>query len=118
MEPFIYRTTLFSRPCGCVFCKCPLPLDDLRPYGVFIDGFRNNMAVPHADDAIRHLPDLLGVGDDHHRPSVNAAQLLQLNQDLLAGLVVQSARRLIAKKQTGVLRKRPRDGNPLLLAAG
>ena len=55
--------------------------------------------------------------DDHGHPLL-PAHILQKFQDRLTGLVIQSARRLVAEKKLGILGKGSCDRNPLLLPAG
>ena len=56
--------------------------------------------------------------DDHDGHAVFPALLLQKRKDLLAGLVVKRAGRLVAQQKPRPFGQRTRDGHALLLAAG
>ena len=55
---------------------------------------------------------------DHEDRLPRFVQLPQQRHDLLAGGRVEVPRRLVGEQQLGVVRKRPRDGDALLLTAG
>jgi hypothetical protein len=58
------------------------------------------------------------VGDQHHRDPGLAVEALQDLHDLDAGPAVQVAGGLVGQDQLGLVHEGPRDGHPLLLAAG
>ena len=58
------------------------------------------------------------MGDDEHRHVLVTADVLQQLQDLLAGLIVERAGRLVAQQQLRLLGDCARNGHALLFAAG
>ena len=56
--------------------------------------------------------------DDDDRDALAATGVLQQLQNLLAGLIVEGTRGLVAQQELGVLGEGARDGYALLLAAG
>ena len=55
-------------------------------------------SVPHANNTVCHTADLLRMGNENDCPVMNAAELLQNIQDLLSGLIIKGAGRLITEQ--------------------
>ena len=83
-----------------------------------VPGYVRDLAVLDADDFVRHGGQSGVMSDDDHGHPLLPAHILQKFQDRLTGLVIQSARRLVAEKKLGILGKGSCDRNPLLLPAG
>ena len=72
----------------------------------------------HADHTVRDRRDRGIMGHDHHGGAFLTAHVLQNLQDLLAGVVVQRAGRLVAQQDLRILRHSSGDGHTLLFTAG
>ena len=74
-------------------------------------------AVLHADDPLGVAGHALLVGDQDDRLPFRV-ELIEQGQDVLAGLAVEVAGRLIGQQDAGIADQGAGDGDPLLLAAG
>src|ERR1700736_6692832 len=76
-----------------------------------------DLAVLEADDAVGLPGDVRVVRDDDEGHAVLPVHASHQVDDLLAGLAVDLAGRLVAEYERGLVDQRPRDRSPLLLAA-
>ena len=74
--------------------------------------------VHHPDHTMRKSRHVLLVGDHDDRHILLCVQQPQKLHDLQRALGVQIARRLIGQNDLRIADQSPRDGDPLLLAAG
>src|ERR1044071_4226003 len=75
-----------------------------------------DLAVAQHDLPLRHLGHVLLVSHDDHRVAA-LMNALQQRHDLLGGLAVERARRLVREDHFRLVHQRARDGHALLLAA-
>jgi hypothetical protein len=78
---------------------------------------RFDVAVAHADDALGPGGNVVFVGD-HDDGLAHGVELRQALHNLVAGLGVEVAGRLVGQDDTGIIDQSPGDGDALLLAAG
>src|ERR1700733_3089586 len=76
------------------------------------------LAVAHRAEALRAPGDGAVVGDHDHRQAVVLPELLKQGDDLVAGVLVEVAGRLVGEQHLGLLDQRAGDRDALLLAAG
>jgi hypothetical protein len=76
-----------------------------------------HVPVTQPERVVGHVANRVVVGDDHDGGAVAAVDALHELEDLLGGVVVERARRLVAQKQARVLHEGTPDGAALLLAA-
>src|SRR5699024_6954404 len=79
---------------------------------------RKDAPVLNPYDPVCHLGNLLIVGDHDDGLGELLPGYFQQAQNVLGGTAVQISRGLIAQKNGRFRRQRPRNGRPLLLAAG
>ena len=77
----------------------------------------HDAAIVDDDGALAARGEARIVGDEHERRAHAPVQPENQVDDLLAGLAVEIAGRLIGEQDLGLRRKRPRKRDPLLLAA-
>ena len=82
----------------------------------FVGGLDDH-AVAHRDHALRDARHSPLVGHDHQRHAVLGVELAEEVDDLLAGLGVEVAGRLVAQQQRRRAEQRARDRDALLLPA-
>ena len=94
------------------------PLDLFHRDRVLVHLIGDDLAAAHLDDPVGHTGQSCVVGDDNDGAAGFPAGVLQEGQNRLAGLVVQSAGRLVTQKDLGVFGQGAGNGYPLLFAAG
>ena len=73
--------------------------------------------VPHRERPWRRGRDRLVVRHEDDALAVLMREVAQQRDDLIPGLAVEVASRLVGQDDARVIGERPGDGNPLLLAA-
>ena len=79
---------------------------------------RDDQAVAHVDDAVAARADAGIVGDDDEGLALLRVELLHEAHDLVGGLRVERAGRLVGPDDRRVVDERAGDGDALALAAG
>src|SRR5712692_7689427 len=81
-----------------------------------VDGFHDR-AIPHQDHPLGLVSHCGVVGHDDEREALLAVQPFHQGHDLLRGLCVKVASRLVREHDVRFVHKGPGDGDPLLLPA-
>src|SRR5215207_399430 len=83
-----------------------------------VAGLTDDLAVAHADDAVAAVADAGVVRDEDEGETLALVQVAHQVHDLVGGLAVEGARRLIRPDDRRVVDERAGDGDALPLAAG
>src|SRR5579872_2272123 len=83
-----------------------------------VDAVRHDLAVLERDDPRTVFRDGLLVRDEHDRDAAIVLEALEDVHDLDAGAAVEISGGLVREQDRRIVQQRPRDGDPLLLAAG